>query len=114
MVFWMNCLSLLRKINLSSAVIKPAILLLCGRDVPSEMKNAFILKNRIKLPQKNHDHHHHKVYMKLYRGWLRPNFTMVYCVWKPQIWVPKLMKVIKKIVKQTQIVPSSSLMHCNN
>ena len=48
----LNELSLLRKINLSSAVIKPAILLLCGRDVPSEMKNAFILKNRIKTSSK--------------------------------------------------------------
>ena len=30
------------------------------------------------------------------------------------VWVPKLIKVMKKIVKETQIVPSSSLMYCNN
>ena len=34
--------------NLSSAVIKPAILLLYGRDVSSEIKNVFNLKNSIK------------------------------------------------------------------
>ena len=52
--------------NLSSAVIKPAILLLCGRDVSSEIKDTFNLKNSIKnFLKKCHDHHN-KVYMKLY------------------------------------------------
>ena len=40
---------------------------------------------------------------------------MVYHVSAPQIWEPKSIKVTKKIVvKQTQIVPSSSLMYVNN
>ena len=34
--------------NLSSAVIKPAISLLCGRDVSSKIKNTFDPKNSIK------------------------------------------------------------------
>ena len=50
----------------------------------------------------------------MYRNWLRPKLTMVYHVSAPQIWEPKSIKVIKKIVKQTQIVPSSSLMYVNN
>ena len=54
--------------NLSSAVIKPAISLLCGRDVSSEIKNVFNLKNSIKnFLKKSHDHHY-KVYMKLYNN----------------------------------------------
>lgn len=70
----MNCLSLLRNINLSSAVIKTATLLLCGRDVSSKMKNAFNLKNSIKnFLKKNHDHN--KVYMELYINVVVPNVS---------------------------------------
>ena len=50
---------------MSSAVIKPAISLHCGRNVPSEFKNTFNLKKTIKNVKKSHDHHN-KVYMKLY------------------------------------------------
>ena len=67
----MNYLNLLRKINLSSAVIKPATLLLCGRDISCEMKNAFNLKNSIKNFLKSHDHHN-EVYMKLYNNVVIP------------------------------------------
>ena len=50
---------------MSSAAIKPAISLLCGRDECSKIKR-FNLKNSIKnFLKKSHDHHN-KVYMKLY------------------------------------------------
>ena len=53
--------------NLSFAVIKHAISLLCGRDASSEIKNVFNLKNPIKnFLKKSHDHN--KVYMKLYNN----------------------------------------------
>ena len=56
------------KTDLSFAVIKPAISLLCGRDVCSKIKNVFNLKNSIKnFLKKSHDHHD-KVYMKLYNN----------------------------------------------
>ena len=56
------------KTDLSFAFIKPAILLLCGRDVCSKIKNVFNLKNSIKnFLKKSHDHHD-KVYMKLYNN----------------------------------------------
>ena len=54
--------------NLSSAVIKPAILLLYGRDVSSEIKNVFNLKNSIKNFLKKSHGHNNKVYMKLYNN----------------------------------------------
>ena len=54
--------------NLSSAVIKPAISVLCGRDKSSKIKNTFNLQNSIKnFVKKSHDHHN-KVYMKLYNN----------------------------------------------
>ena len=54
--------------NLSSAVIKRAILLLCGRDISSEIKNVFNLKNSIKnFLRKSHDHNNN-IYMKLYNN----------------------------------------------
>ena len=34
--------------------------------------------------------------MHTLRGWLRPKLTTAYRVWVPPIWVPKLIKVIKK------------------
>ena len=53
--------------SLSSAVIKPAISLLCGRDVSSEIKNVFNIKKSIKsFLKKSHDHN--EVYMKLYNN----------------------------------------------
>ena len=76
----MNFLSLLRKINLSSSVIKPAISLLCGKDVCNKIKNCFNLKNSIKnFPQKSHDHHD-KVYMKLYNNDVVVHVLGDYCL----------------------------------
>ena len=54
--------------NLSSAVIKPAISRLCERDVSSEIKNVFNLKNSIKNFLKKSHGHNNKVYMKLYNN----------------------------------------------
>ena len=54
--------------NLSSAVIKTAISFLCGRDVSSEIKNVFNLKNSIKnFLRKSYDHINN-IYMKLYNN----------------------------------------------
>ena len=55
--------------NLSSAVIKPAIsTILCGRDLSSDIKNAFNLKNSFKNFLQISDDHHNKVYMNLYNN----------------------------------------------
>ena len=48
--------------NLSSAVIKPAISLLCGRDVSSKIKNVFNLKNSMKNFLKKSHNRHYKVW----------------------------------------------------
>ena len=51
-----------------SAVIKTATLLLCGRDISSEIKNAFNLKNSVKSSLKKGHDHHNKVFLKLYNN----------------------------------------------
>ena len=48
------------------------------------------------------------------RGWPKPKLRTAFHVWVTRIWAPKLIRVIKKIVKQIEILSSSPLTHCNN
>ena len=44
----MNYLTLLKKKSFSTAVVKPSLTLLCGRNTDSIVKNVFNLKRKVK------------------------------------------------------------------